>query len=91
MNGARKVCIAPNLQRSVGMWLKHYEGKWDRNALDYLAHVDQWHVVCRAEYVKENQPRPARLLGIDLVLWRCQGEVQAWLDFCAYRGAPSND
>lgn len=66
-----------------------YEGQWDRNGLDYLALIDQWHVVGRSDNVPIAQPVPVKLLGEKLVLWRAEGgKIQAWLDFCAHRGAP---
>jgi phenylpropionate dioxygenase-like ring-hydroxylating dioxygenase large terminal subunit len=36
--------------------------------------------------VVESAPVAARLLGLDLVLWRVSGEVRAWQDLCAHRG-----
>jgi phenylpropionate dioxygenase-like ring-hydroxylating dioxygenase large terminal subunit len=65
-----------------------YEGRWDRNTTDYLALVDQWHVVARSESVPAGQPVPARLLGEKLVLWRSADGLEAWADYCAHRGAP---
>jgi len=66
-----------------------YDGKWNRDALDYLALVDQWHVVARALDVPTGQPVPVRLMGERLVLWRsADGQVNAWKDHCAHRGAP---
>jgi phenylpropionate dioxygenase-like ring-hydroxylating dioxygenase large terminal subunit len=66
-----------------------YEGKWDRNALDYLALVDQWHVAARSEDVTADSPFSARLLGDKIVLWRSEdGRIHAWNDYCAHRGAP---
>ncbi|HJU99685.1 MAG TPA: aromatic ring-hydroxylating dioxygenase subunit alpha [Burkholderiaceae bacterium] len=70
------------------MFDKIYEGKWDRDALDYLALVDQWHVVARSGDVSD-QPVPVKLLGEKVVLWRsADGKINAWKDFCAHRGAP---
>ena len=67
---------------------KIYDGKWDRDALDYLAMVDQWHVVARAEDVTD-KPVPVKLLGEKVVLWRSEeGKINAWKDYCAHRGAP---
>lgn len=65
-----------------------YDGKWDRDALDYLALLDQWHVVARSEDVTD-QPVAVKLLGEKVVLWRSDsGNINAWKDFCAHRGAP---
>ncbi len=66
-----------------------YEGQWDRSSIDYLALIDQWHVVERSETVLADQPVPLKLLGEKIVLWRSTcGEIQAWQDLCAHRGAP---
>ncbi|MDP1653501.1 MAG: aromatic ring-hydroxylating dioxygenase subunit alpha [Rhodocyclaceae bacterium] len=66
-----------------------YDGKWDRNALDYLALIDQWHVVARSSDVSSEGLVPAKLLGERLVLWRSpDGEINVWNDYCAHRGAP---
>ncbi|WP_420477174.1 Rieske 2Fe-2S domain-containing protein [Noviherbaspirillum sp. ST9] len=71
------------------MFAKIYDGKWDRNALDYLALVDQWHVVIESKEVPEGKPVPITLLGEKIVLWRSEGgQVNAWKDYCAHRGAP---
>lgn len=60
-----------------------YEGQWDRSSIDYLALIDQWHVVERSETVLADQPVPLKLLGEKIVLWRSTyGEIQAWQDFC---------
>lgn len=68
---------------------KAYEGRWDWHSLDYQALVDQWHVVVRSEDVPADKPVSATLLGEKIVLWRSgDGEIQAWKDFCAHRGAP---
>ncbi|WP_263142176.1 aromatic ring-hydroxylating dioxygenase subunit alpha [Pseudomonas sp. RIT-PI-AD] len=65
-----------------------YNGEWNRDALDYRALVNQWHVVASSEEVEPTQPKAVRLLGEDLVLWRDgQGRIQAWKDYCGHRGA----
>ncbi|MFN3736865.1 Rieske 2Fe-2S domain-containing protein [Hydrogenophaga sp.] len=65
-----------------------YDSTWDRNGLDYLALKNQWHVVARAEDLNADKPRPMRLLGEELVLWRDgSGQVHAWKDYCGHRGA----
>lgn len=48
--------------------------------------VDDWHVVAQSDQVTEERPLGVRLLGLDLVLWRNEGEVVAWQDLCAHRG-----
>jgi phenylpropionate dioxygenase-like ring-hydroxylating dioxygenase large terminal subunit len=46
-----------------------------------------WHPVAACDDIAQ-QPRAARLLGEDLVLWRdAQGAVHAWPDRCPHRGA----
>lgn len=68
---------------------KNYEGKWNRDSLDYLALVDQWHVVLRAEDVPKDKPVPIKLLGEKIVLWHSANTgLQAWKDHCPHRGAP---
>lgn len=64
-----------------------YSGKWDRQGLDYKALRNQWHVVARSADVPEGQPLAVRLLGVDLVLWRGGGGINAWRDYCGHRGA----
>jgi phenylpropionate dioxygenase-like ring-hydroxylating dioxygenase large terminal subunit len=49
--------------------------------------VNDWHVVARAPEVLEQAPQAARLLGVDLVLWRSGGNILAWQDLCIHRGA----
>jgi phenylpropionate dioxygenase-like ring-hydroxylating dioxygenase large terminal subunit len=74
---------------TTDMFNKVYEGQWDRQALDYQALVDQWHVVTQSEDVPTGKPIAATLLGERVVLWRSEnGRIQAWKDFCAHRGAP---
>jgi phenylpropionate dioxygenase-like ring-hydroxylating dioxygenase large terminal subunit len=51
---------------------------------DRLARL--WHVVARSTDVREDGLVAARLLGEDLVLWRSNGEIQAWRDRCIHRG-----
>ena len=55
--------------------------------LDDPVLLNDWHAVARASELKEGQVKPARLLGQDLVVWRGQGGVHAWLDLCIHRGA----
>jgi hypothetical protein len=49
--------------------------------------LNDWHVVARASALAEGAAKPARLLGIDLVVWRSAGGVQVWDDLCVHRGA----
>ena len=48
---------------------------------------DDWHVVYRSADLADGDVRAVRLLGQDLVIWRCQGRAVAWLDLCIHRGA----
>jgi len=48
--------------------------------------LNDWHVVARAEDLREGQLLPVRLLAEDLVLWRSKGQVLAWQDLCLHRG-----
>lgn len=63
------------------------EGEWGKDAPDYLALVDDWHVVARSQDLPDNQVMKVRLLGEDLVLWRANGELMAWKDYCVHRGS----
>lgn len=48
--------------------------------------VNDWHVVARSEDVTEKEILSARLLGEDMVLWRCENKILAWKDLCVHRG-----
>ncbi|HDR9762846.1 TPA: Rieske 2Fe-2S domain-containing protein [Burkholderia cepacia] len=65
----------------------NYSGKWDREGIDYRALRNQWHVVARADEVRDGAPLPVRLLGEELVLWRGPAGINAWKDYCGHRGA----
>lgn len=60
---------------------------WDTQRADYRAIVNDWHVVRPSQSVAEDTIVPARLLGEDIILWRHNGEVHAWKDYCRHRGA----
>jgi phenylpropionate dioxygenase-like ring-hydroxylating dioxygenase large terminal subunit len=49
--------------------------------------LNDWHVVGRASDLLPGGVRAVRLLGIDLVLWRNDAGIHAWLDQCRHRGA----
>ena len=55
--------------------------------LDSTALRNEWHVVYRSADLAENELRPITLLDQDLVVWRTDGHVMAWLDLCIHRGA----
>ena len=48
---------------------------------------NDWHPVVQAKDIKEGLLTPIRLLGKDLVLWRCKDEIIAYLDLCPHRGS----
>jgi phenylpropionate dioxygenase-like ring-hydroxylating dioxygenase large terminal subunit len=60
---------------------------WDTERADYRAIVNDWHVVRPSQAVAEGTIVAARLLGEDIILWRHNGEVHAWKDYCRHRGA----
>jgi phenylpropionate dioxygenase-like ring-hydroxylating dioxygenase large terminal subunit len=49
--------------------------------------LNDWHVVARASTLAKGTPIAAKLLGIDLVVWRGTGGIQVWDDLCVHRGA----
>ena len=72
---------------TISIFGKIYNGKWDRDALDYLELIDQWHVVARSEDVRFDKPVSAKLMGEKIVLWRSDNrKINVWKDFCAHRG-----
>lgn len=48
---------------------------------------NDWHVVARSEDLLPGKVLAVRLLGEDIVLWRCGDQAQAWEDRCPHRGA----
>jgi len=54
--------------------------------LDEPVLVNDWHPVARSEDVQDNKFSPVHLLGEDLILWRCRGEIKSWQDLCIHRG-----
>lgn len=53
--------------------------RWDRQGLDHLALLDQWHVVARGRDLPHGATVQATLLGQDLMVWRgARGDLQAW-------------
>ena len=49
--------------------------------------LNDWHVVARASELAPGAVRSARLLGVDLVVWRGEDGIQVWDDLCIHRGA----
>jgi len=49
--------------------------------------LNEWHAIAKSQDLQEGAVLQARLLGKDLVLWRCGGQVYVWQDFCPHRGA----
>ena len=57
----------------------HQAPHWDRHGLDFLALLDQWHVVARGRDLPHGATVKATLLGRDLMVWRgARGDLQAW-------------
>jgi phenylpropionate dioxygenase-like ring-hydroxylating dioxygenase large terminal subunit len=48
---------------------------------------NDWHVVARSQDLPPGKVLTVRLLGEDLVLWRCGDQALAWEDRCPHRGA----
>jgi phenylpropionate dioxygenase-like ring-hydroxylating dioxygenase large terminal subunit len=48
---------------------------------------NEWFAVARSSDVGAGRPVAARLLGMDVVLWRSADGVHAWQDLCIHRGA----
>ena len=49
--------------------------------------VNDWHPVLPSKELTGERPVAAKLLGEDVVLWRCAGRALAWKDLCIHRGA----
>jgi phenylpropionate dioxygenase-like ring-hydroxylating dioxygenase large terminal subunit len=49
--------------------------------------LNDWHVVAQVADLAAGTVRPARLLGVDLVVWQGDGGIQVWDDLCIHRGA----
>ena len=49
--------------------------------------VNEWFAVARSCELVPGKPLAARLLGLDVVLWRSAEGVHAWQDLCIHRGA----
>jgi phenylpropionate dioxygenase-like ring-hydroxylating dioxygenase large terminal subunit len=63
------------------------QGVWGEDAPDYVALLDEWHAVARSSELGDGQVMKVRLLAQDVVLWRGEGTVHAWDDYCIHRGA----
>lgn len=48
---------------------------------------NDWHVVARSQDLQKGMVLQTRLLGENLVLWRCGDQALAWQDICPHRGA----
>ena len=55
--------------------------------LDDPVLLNDWHVVARASELERDAPKAARLLGVDLVVWRGPDAICVWDDLCIHRGA----
>lgn len=60
---------------------------WDVTQIDYRAIVNDWHAVCLSSEVEEDKILPIQLMGEDLIVWRHDGAIHAWKDYCRHRGA----
>ena len=49
--------------------------------------LQDWHVLARSSDLEVGAIRAARLLGVDVVLWRSMRGLHAWQDQCRHRGA----
>jgi phenylpropionate dioxygenase-like ring-hydroxylating dioxygenase large terminal subunit len=49
--------------------------------------VNEWHPVLASAGLTGEKPVGIRLLGNDIVVWRCEGRAVAWQDLCIHRGA----
>ncbi len=49
--------------------------------------LNDWHAVRPARDLDATGMTTARLLGVDLVIWRAGDSVMAWQDLCLHRGA----
>lgn len=52
---------------------------------DLILHND-WHVIARSQDLQKGTVKKTRLLGEDLVVWRCGDQALAWQDLCPHRG-----
>ena len=48
--------------------------------------LNDWHPVASVAQLADKPILSVRLLGEDLVLWRADGQIQAWQDLCIHRG-----
>jgi phenylpropionate dioxygenase-like ring-hydroxylating dioxygenase large terminal subunit len=55
--------------------------------IDDVVLLNDWHPVIRSDALADGAVRAARLLGVDLVLWRAGGRIHAWRDLCLHRGS----
>jgi phenylpropionate dioxygenase-like ring-hydroxylating dioxygenase large terminal subunit len=49
--------------------------------------TNDWHAVALSHQLVDGQVMRVRLLGEEMVLWRVNGQVQAWQDLCLHRGS----
>ncbi len=46
-----------------------------------------WYIITRSQDLQRGAVLKARLLGEDIILWRCNDQVLAWQDLCPHRGS----
>ncbi|MED5357015.1 MAG: Rieske (2Fe-2S) protein, partial [Pseudomonadota bacterium] len=49
--------------------------------------LNDWYIVAASRDLADKAMLPVRLLDEDLVIWRHDGQVMAWKDYCIHRGA----
>lgn len=49
--------------------------------------INDWHPVAAVADLDGTNPLRARLLGVDLVVWRAGEQIMVWRDLCIHRGA----
>ena len=59
----------------------------DPDAISDPILLNEWHPLLASADLPDGKPVAARVLGQDVVLWRCQGRATAWQDLCIHRGA----
>lgn len=51
--------------------------------------LNEWHIVTKAEDIKQGSITPARLLGENIIIWRGHSPdspILVWQDWCPHRG-----
>ena len=48
--------------------------------------LNDWHPVAHISSISQDNLTPARVMGVDLVVWQSDDGVHVWQDRCAHRG-----